>query len=149
MQEFPERKSLSLVQSNIINVPIQETEEFESKQEVADSTSFKYDDQTYNLRGLKRRTKYSKKIQGMTGLKWNVISTEQNYSNNLPMIGKTRMNISNDSCSLDQLSIDMINRNNKYADYILMLPIGFYIFKVNHDKNEYHHKDNFHRKCDC
>ena len=112
MLEFSERKSLSLAHSNLINVPIPETDELETKQAVG-STSFKYDDQKYNLHGLKRRTKYSKKIQGMSGLKWNVMSTDQNYSSNLPMIGKTRMNISNDSSSLDQLSIDILNRNNK------------------------------------
>lgn len=113
MQESSERKSLSLARSNIINVPIPEIEEFHSKIEMPDSATFKYDDQKYNLESLKRRTKHSKKMQGKTGLRWNILSTDQNYSSNLPLISKTRTNISSDSCSLDQISIDALNKSNR------------------------------------
>lgn len=112
---IPHRKSLSFARSNIFEVKIPEWDEFNEKQEINSSNSFKNDEHKFNLESHKRRAKYSKKIQVKTGYKWNILNNNENYSNNLPMIRKTRMNISNESWSLDQLNTDESNKSNRYA----------------------------------
>ena len=106
--------SLSFARSNIIDVQIPEWEEFETKHEINSSNSFKNEEIKYNLEGHKRRVKYSKKLNVKGGFKLSVQDNNENYSNNLPMIRQTRMNISCDSSSLDHLNIEWSISSNRY-----------------------------------
>lgn len=75
--------------------------------------SIRFDEPKYNLEGFKRRTKHSQKLVSKNGLKWHVLGVDQNYSSNLPLISKTRTNISSDSCSLDHINSDMFSKGNR------------------------------------
>lgn len=111
--EAAERKSLSLAHSKIIKETISEREELDREMSMAKIHSIRFDEPKYNLEGFKRRTKHSQKLVNKHGLKWHVLGADQNYSSNLPLISKTRTNISSDSCSLDHISPEMFTKSNR------------------------------------
>ena len=85
------------------------------------SSVIKTDDQKYNLEQFKKRTKKnSNRIIGSNHKsKWNVFNTDQSYSSNLPQIGKTRTNYPNESCPLDQKSIDILHKRGHSKNKLL------------------------------
>lgn len=112
-QEVPFRKSLSIAKSNVINVSIPDRQEM-GNQAQTNTNSFQSNEQKYNLELFKKRTKKnSNRVIGKSGLKWNILSTDQNYPSNLPLIGKTRTNFKDESWSLDQLSSNSMIRHSK------------------------------------
>lgn len=110
-QDSPERKSLSLARSKIISANISEHDDLDTENSMTKLNSIKFDEQKYNLEGFKRRNKNSRKIISKAGLKWNAFNTDQNYNSNLPLISKTRTNLTNESYSIEQINTDMFTKN--------------------------------------
>jgi hypothetical protein len=53
-----------------------------------------------------------------SNLKWSVLNGEHNYNSSLPMITKTRTNISGDNYSLDHISNEVIANQRQKSQWI-------------------------------
>lgn len=84
--------------------------------------------QKYNLELFKKRTKKnSNRIIGKTGLKWSILGGDQNYSSNLPMIGKTQSTYMTEHLPLNESS------NSSFQNYQKEKNSSNFSFQKAHD----------------
>jgi len=116
--ESNEHKSLSMARSGHTSAYLKDSSNAKRKNSLKKINSLKYDEQKYNLEWFKRRTKGSKNNVVKSNLKWSVLNGEHNYNSSLPMITKTRTNISGDNYSLDHISNEVIANQRQKSQWI-------------------------------
>lgn len=87
------QKSLSMNHSKALRNNITYSDHFESKIRVKKLNLLNYEEQRYSIDRVHKGKRGSKKSFRKSDLKWKHLSSDLNFSTNLPNISKTRTNI--------------------------------------------------------
>lgn len=113
VHDVAERKSLSIVNSNLLNPSLVPKEESEPKMFDSQLSALRRDIHGIRLENSKRKPKISSKSYGKTGTRWYPPHLAQAGGSNLPLINKSSWKAQRQEGYFDQLNLKSIRLSNK------------------------------------